>query len=206
MGISTVEFNLSMTCPEACEFFTPGEHFNTGEYLTARTYSITVKDADGAEEKLLENLSIGQLVMALCLERAVAKEKEIIETMNSLNTTSSQLEALTEIETAVVGADGKKGQSVDLGNTSLTYMGSSYSYSAFLEGVIKLSSVPSSANSESSSFITLLEDAMDQRNSINQQTMIELQSSTSKRDQAYDMISNILKSLGNVITGNLNNL
>ena len=206
MGISTVEFNLSMTCPEACEFFTPGEHFNTGEYLTARTYSITVKDADGAEEKLLENLSIGQLVMALCLERAVAKEKEIIETMNSLNTTSSQLEGLTEIETAVVGADGKKGQSVDLGNTSLTYMGSSYSYSAFLEGVIKLSSVPSSANSESSSFITLLEDAMDQRNSINQQTMIELQSSTSKRDQAYDMISNILKSLGNVITGNLNNL
>jgi hypothetical protein len=206
MGISTVEFNLSMTCPEACEFFTPGEHFNTGEYLTARTYSITVKDADGAEEKLLENLSIGQLVMALCLERAVAKEKDIIDTMNSLNTTSSQLEGLTEIEAAVVGADGRKGESVDLTAKALTYMGSSYTYSSFLEKVIGLSSVPGTANSESSSFISILEDAMDQRNSINQQTMIELQSSTSKRDQAYDMISNILKSLGNVITGNLNNL
>ena len=46
---------------------------------------------------------------------------------------------------------------------------------------------------------------MDRRNSINQQTMIELQSATSKRDQAYDMISNILKSLNNVMLGIVNN-
>ena len=52
----------------------------------------------------------------------------------------------------------------------------------------------------------LIERAMDERNSINQQTMIELQSATSKRDQAYDMISNILKSLGNVLTGTVNNM
>ena len=51
MAVDTVEFNLSMP-----------DH-DTGMYLTARTYSLTVKDADGATETLLTNLSIGQLVM-----------------------------------------------------------------------------------------------------------------------------------------------
>ena len=192
MAVDTVEFNLSMP-----------DH-DTGMYLTARTYSLTVKDADGATETLLTNLSIGQLVMALCLERAVAKEKEIIETMNSLNTTSSQLEALTSIETDVVAAtDTSK---VNLKNKTLTYNGSTYTYFAFLDEVVKLDVVPETACATDNEFVTSLERAMDERNSINQQTMIELQSATSKRDQAYDMISNILKSLGNVMSGILNNL
>jgi hypothetical protein len=195
MAIETVEFNLSMTDPDS------------GEYLTANTYSLTVKDADGATETLLTNLSIGQLVMALCLERAVAKEKEIIDIMNSLNLTSSQLEALTTIETdAVAATDSSK---LKLKEKTLTYDGDSYTYYAFLDEVIKLDSVPETvgpSDEEYNTLITALEQAMDQRNSINQQTMIELQSSTSKRDQAYDMISNILKSLGNVLTGTVNNM
>ena len=195
MAIVTVEFNLSMTDPDS------------GEYLTANTYSLTVKDADGATETLLTNLSIGQLVMALCLERAVAKEKEIIDIMNSLNITSSELEALTTIETdAVAATDSSK---LKLKEKTLTYDGDSYTYYAFLDEVIKLDSVPETvgpSDEEYNTLITALEQAMDRRNSINQQTMIELQSSTSKRDQAYDMISNILKSLGNVLTGTVNNM
>ena len=35
--------------------------------------------------------------------------------------------------------------------------------------------------------------------------MIELQSQTSKRDQSYDMISNVLKSLNTVQVGIVNN-
>ncbi len=195
MAIETVEFNLSMTDPD------------TGEYLTANTYSLTVKDADGATETLLTNLSIGHLGMALCLERAVAKEKEIIDIMNSLNITSSELEALTTIATdAVAATDSSK---LKLKEKTLTYDGESYTYYAFLDEVIKLDSVPETVGPSDEAYntlITALEQAMDQRNSINQQTMIELQSSTSKRDQAYDMISNILKSLGNVLTGTVNNM
>ena len=66
MAIETVEFDLSMT------------DVDTGAYLTARTYNITVTDADGITKTTLSNLSIAQLVMAVCLERAVAKEKEIM--------------------------------------------------------------------------------------------------------------------------------
>jgi hypothetical protein len=47
---------------------------------------------------------------------------------------------------------------------------------------------------------------MDEKNTFSQQKMIELQSLTNKRDQSYDMVSNILKSLNNVIIGNVNNL
>ena len=47
---------------------------------------------------------------------------------------------------------------------------------------------------------------MDEMNSFSQKTMIELQSLTSKRDQSYDMISNVLKSLNNVLVGISNNI
>jgi hypothetical protein len=47
---------------------------------------------------------------------------------------------------------------------------------------------------------------MDELNSFSQETMIELQSLTEKRDQAYDMISNILRSINTVITATINNI
>ena len=55
-------------------------------------------------------------------------------------------------------------------------------------------------------FIAAIESAMDSCNSFSQQKMIELQSQTSKRDQAYDMISNILKSVNTVLVGTANNM
>ena len=194
MAIETVEFDLSMA------------DVDTGAYLTGRTYSLTVTDADGVTSTTLENLSIGQLVMALCLERAVAKEKDIIETMNSLNTTSSQLQALTEVESKIVQADGKKGQSVDLTNETVVYNDQSLTYYTFLTSVIGLPVNSSTVSSEDNDLITEIERSMDQRNSMNQQTMIELQSATSKRDQAYDMVANILKSINQVLVGIANNV
>ena len=173
--------------------------------LQAKTYSIQVENADGVMETKLSGLSIGQLVMAVCLERAVEKENEIITIMNTLNNTSSELENLTEIETEIVGKDAKSGQSVNLATKTLTNK-PDYTYQAYLQEILGSDvTVPATANSDSSELITQIETAMDRRNSINQQTMIELQSATSKRDQAYDMISNVLKSLHTVMTGIVNN-
>ena len=55
-------------------------------------------------------------------------------------------------------------------------------------------------------FITKLEAKMDEKNTFSQQTMIELQSLTAKRDQSYDMISNVLKSINTLLVGNANNM
>ena len=47
---------------------------------------------------------------------------------------------------------------------------------------------------------------MDEKNTFSQETMIKLQSQTTKRDQAYDMISNVLKSFSTVMTATVNNV
>ena len=70
---------------------------------------------------------------------------------------------------------------------------------------VRVSGNPDSDDIMFDDFITQLEAKMDEQNSFSQQKMIELQSQTSKRDQSYDMISNVLKSLNTVQVGIVNN-
>ena len=190
MAIGTVEFDLSMVSPES------------GEFLTARTYTVEgVENADGS----LRQLSIGQLVMAICLNRASKLETDIIALMEEMSATSAQLAALTEIENDII--DG--GANMNNINTShVTYDGRDYTFYDFLVNVMGFSSsdVPTGfADASNTDLITLIESKMDEKNSFSQQKMIELQSLTNKRDQSYDMISNILKSLNTTMTGIVNN-
>ena len=178
------------------------DHFAEGQTsLTANYYTVPgVTNPDGTPRAL----SIGQLVMALCLQRATELEAEIIKIVEDLNRTSEDLERLTEIETAIVNATDS---SVDLKNTKLK--GTDISYYDFLtksDYKIGLTGVPETASSSSSQLITDIEAKMDSHNSFSQQTMIDLQSQTAKRDQSYDMISNILKSLNTTLMTNVNNI
>ena len=190
MAIGTVEFDLSMVSPES------------GEFLTARTYTVEgVENADGS----LRQLSIGQLVMAICLNRASKLETDIIALMEEMSATSAQLAALTEIENDIL--DG--GANMNNINTShVTYDGQDYTFYDFLVNVMGFSpsDVPTGfVDGSNTDLITLIESKMDEKNSFSQQKMIELQSLTNKRDQSYDMISNILKSLNTTMTGIVNN-
>ena len=202
MAVGTVEFDLSMVSPD------------TGRYLTANAYTVEgVTNADGS----LRELSIGQLVMAICLKRASRLEigvwdetqqkyvDGIIPLMEEMSATSAQLAALTEIENDIL--DG--GANMDNINTShVTYDGRDYTFYDFLVNVMKFSAsdVPTGfADASNTDLITLIESKMDEKNSFSQQKMIELQSLTNKRDQSYDMISNILKSLNTTMTGIVNN-
>ena len=190
MAIGTVEFDLSMVSPES------------GEFLTARAYTVEgVENADGS----LRQLSIGQLVMAICLNRASKLETDIIALMEEMSATSAQLAALTDIENDIL--DG--GANMNNINTShVTYDGQDYTFYDFLVNVMGFSpsDVPTGfADGSNTDLITLIESKMDEKNSFSQQKMIELQSLTNKRDQSYDMISNILKSLNTTMTGIVNN-
>ena len=178
------------------------DHFAQGQTsLTANYYTVPgITNPDGTPRAL----SIGQLVMALCLQRATELEAEIVKIVEDLNKTSEDLERLTEIETAIVNATDS---SVDLKNTKL--VGTDISYYDFLtksEYEIELKSVPVTADSSSEQLITDIEAKMDSHNSFSQQTMIDLQSQTAKRDQSYEMISNILKSLNTTLMTNVNNM
>ena len=188
MAIETVEFDLSMV-----------DH-DTGRYMTAHAYTVDgITNADNSPREL----SIGQLVMAICLERASQLEAGIIALMENMNEASAQLDAMTKIETDILAG------TVNMNQSTVTYEGRSYTYKEFLTDAnvgIVLTGVPDSANADSADFISALEAKMDEKNSFSQRSMIELQSQTSKRDQTYDMISNILKSLNTVLVGNANNL
>ena len=201
MAIGVDQIYLSLTSPE------------TGEYLTANVYTVDgVYEADGVTPR---RLSIGQLVMALCLKRATDLEsgywyddpttgerkrvKGIIDKMGEVENTSTQLECLTKIENDILAG------SVDMNDKTIEYNGRAYTYYNFLTDVMEIENVPSTANKDSE-VVSSIEAKMDERNTFSQQTMIELQSLTTKRDQAYDMLSNILKSLYTVQTGTSNNM
>ena len=191
MAFETVTLDLS---------FDKGRIGEAGN-LTANYYTVPgVTDENGA----LRALSIGQLVMALCLARATELESQIIKIVEDLEKTSENLERLSEIESAIVNATSA---SVDLKNTCLD--GTSISYYDFLTAKqygIGLGGVPNTADSSSEKLISDMESKMDSLNSFSQQTMIDLQSLTAKRDQSYDMISNILKSLNTTLLTNVNNM
>ncbi|MBE6382639.1 MAG: hypothetical protein E7049_06470 [Lentisphaerae bacterium] len=213
MAIGVDQIYLSMTSSE------------TGEYLTANIYTVDgVYEADGVT---LRQLSIGQVIMALCLQRAAQLEngyddpetgdfvqgivgrrsikngKEVYENglMDDIEDISEQLELMTKIEQEVL--DG----TVNMGTASLTYKNTPYTYFEFLTTIAGMEEVPSgNVTASSDEFISALESAMDSKNSFSQQTMIKLQALTNKRDQSYDLISNALKSINTVLIGTINNM
>lgn len=198
MAIGTVEFDLSMVSPES------------GEFLTARAYTVEgVKNADGS----LRQLSIGQLVMAICLSRASKLETDIIALMEEMSTTSAQLADMTKIEQAVIDdfAANQSGHAYNIDNVSISSSTSAVQLLRDLEVInssqtyVRNDKILSVADIMYDDFITQIESKMDEKNSFSQQKMIELQSLTNKRDQSYDMISNILKSLNTTMTGIVNN-
>lgn len=198
MAIGTVEFDLSMVSPES------------GEFLTARAYTVEgVTNADGS----LRQLSIGQLVMAICLSRASKLEADIIALMEEMSTTSAQLADMTKIEQAVIDdfAANQNGHAYNLNNVTVTSSTSAVQLLRDLEVInssqtyVRNDKILSVADIMYDDFITQIESKMDEKNSFSQQKMIELQSLTNKRDQSYDMISNILKSLNTTMTGIVNN-
>lgn len=200
MGFTTHSYDLLVN--DATHPARIQDHLPEGQSsIYANYYTVDgVTNPDGS----LRALSIGQLVMALCLRRATELEAEIIETIETLNQTSEDLERLTEIEAAIVDATDA---SIDL--TTKMLEGTDISYYDFLtkeEYGIKLTNVPTTANSGSEELITDIEAKMDSHNSFSQQTMIDLQALTAKRDQSYDMISNILKSLNTTLLTNVNNM
>ena len=208
MAIDTVEFDLSMIDQD------------TGRYMTARAYTVDgITNADGS----LREMSIGQLVMAICLDRASKLEASIIQLMEEMNDTSGLLESLTDIESQIVNFFSTTPQatvlSIDFASypTQVVktgpYKDKSWQYELVAEGIVKegvleIRNDGATGDNRISypDFITNIEAKMDEKNSFSQEKMIELQSETSKRDQAYDMISNILKSLNTVLVGNANNL
>jgi len=202
-----------MTEFERVEFDT-GRLNNDGSVRTYAMYQI---------EGIDRNLSIGELVMAICLDRATELERKIIRKMEESARTTEKLENLTKVQTALVNAqaDGvtSLSSSFDALNRLLPddqkfsqpYPDSNWMRYLSDSGQLGISiSVDTGKSSysydELTEIITDISNAMDSLNSLGQEDMLELQSLTNKRDEAYNLCSNMLKSINSVLIGNANNI
>ena len=176
----------------------------TGLPLTANVYTLEgVTEVDGRTPRLM---SIGQLVMAICLQRATKLEDEIVDVMDQINANTMLLNGLTSVETELVKVG--VGGTFDAGAT-FKYDGETVTYAEFLSSKANVTGLPSGTSwsyEQVQTAVSLLEDKMDSLNTISQDTLIQLQSLTAKRDQTYDLVSNVLKSLNTVLVGTVNNL
>ena len=188
----------------------------TGRYLKANVYTLEgVVNEDGS----LREMSIGQLVMAVCLNRATELERDIVKMMDDMAINTDNLAALSSIEEALVA--GKMG-SVTWTEES-PYMGLTLAASVTFRvqdanGKVVKTVTTSNVNTildelgiaysgkTVADIIAAVEEKIDSFNTVSQEQLIEMQSLTSKRDDTYSLVSNVLKSLYTVLSGNANNL
>ena len=208
----TEAIRLSMRNPE------------TGQYLTANAYTIEGIVNEKGEPRLL---SIAQLVLAICMDRAVDLENKILARMEEMAEVTQGLDALSKIEEELLKRSeaGSKSKPEDLVlNTIGPWTVGSTSYSTvdllqkYLdkpgEEIVKgfMSNSGSAegewkiAASKLEDFYDAIESQMDTMNTTSQEALIELQSLTAKRDDTYNLMSNVLKSINTVNIGTANNL
>lgn len=167
-----------------------------GDLLTANVYKLEgVQNADGS----LREMSIGQLVMALCLSRATEIEAKIVAKMEAMAANSADLEKLTALDKDLV-----EWLAANENNKSAIWN----KYAAYKDA-LALAGYPDARSYSYAQVETLVSDVeakMDSLNSVSQTTLIDIQSLTATRDDTYNLVSNVLKSLQTVLIGNVNNL
>lgn len=173
----------------------------TGRKLTANVYNVTFDDGS------VRTMSMGQLIAAICLDKATAKEKEIVAIMEEMARTTANIEALTDIEAKMVEA-GTSAQLSDITGKWTYYDPSTGEELVRTDArqVLQGLGITDYDPQQADSVISAIESKLDELNTQSQEQLITLQSETSKRDQRYEMITNVLKSLYTVMSGVSNNI
>jgi len=172
----------------------------TGKLLTANVYKMTFEDGSS------RIMSMGQLVMAICLERATEKEDEVIGIMDEMARTTEKIEALSSLETDILNLESKTVYLSEMtGSWTITDDdGTPHMYTRADQMLAAVGVSVTSTNADT--IINSIESKLDELNTTSQSQMITLQSETNKRDQSYEMISNIVKSFYTVMSGVVNNV
>ena len=172
----------------------------------ANVYTVDgVTDSNGAPRQL----SIAELVMVVCLARAAEKEAAVIKLIGTMSNNTATLEGLTEIESKLLEGANITTITGNYLYNDVTYTNAvDFLAAAGINFTIASSdpNVPGTLGTPLEEVLTQIESKMDSLNSFSQQKMIELQSETNKRDQAYNLVTNILKSLNTVQVGISNNI
>lgn len=174
-----------------------------GEQLTANVYTVEgIYNTDGR----LRELSIGQLVMAVCLNRAAELEGIVVALMETLARQSANINALSKVQEKLLeqkGTDAYSGQTL---SEEISYYDANQASKTSNSTSTILSALDVSTSGTYDDVIKEIDNKLNQLNSVSQETLIEIQSKTSKRDDTYNLMTNVLKSLNSTLVGNANNL
>ena len=176
----------------------------TGRPLTASVYDVTLDNGT------VRTMSVAQLVMAICLKRATEKEADVVAIMEDMARVTSNIEVVSDIEARLLELDTGDTINSVTGNWVVVWADDDGTIheNTYTTAQAALNRMGISANTSLTvdAIIDNIESKLDELNTMSQEQMIMLQSETNKRDQAYEMISNILKSLYTVLTGVSNNM
>ena len=195
----------------------------TGNYLTTNVYTLEGVYNDKGE---LRQMSIGQLVMAICLSRATELENTIVVRMDSMAKNTDNLSVLAKLEEILVSGDynGKtwsddtvfKDDLITLKDSDKqtwhqldedgNFTGDDLTSTSFSALLKEIGVEYTSGTTTIEELITEIEEQIDSYNTVSQEMLIDIQSQTSKRDDTYSLVSNVLKSMYTQMSGNANNL
>ena len=193
--VSTID--LSMCDPE------------TGNPITANVYRV-----DG----IARDLSISELVMAICLSRATELEGQIVARMEVMGRTTVNIETLTTIQSqlAKLMLDGKEKKDdikINVVNPQwyddsgkLTTYNPLYNYNDLSKFLSAIGITLGEDVQKIDDVVARISTKIDSLNTTNQKDLISMQSDTNKRDQSYELITNMLKSIGTTLLGTANNM
>ena len=181
------------------------DRFKDYDAINAQYNMYTVNGIEDANHEL-RKLSISELVMAVCLARAQDKEEAVINIMRELTNNTYLLEVLTEIEERRLNGEKPANIKPKSGGDWQVDTDGDGVVESYANAWVLLNALGINPNQGTDDLCTAIESKMDSLNSFSQEKMIQLQSETNKRDQAYDIITNVLKSLQNVLTGISNNI
>jgi len=146
-------------------------------------------------------LTLGQLVMAVCIRQASVIEEQSVLKMNQLNASATFLDALAQAAEYVM-THSSLDSTFDLSKTGYVpkYVSTRTTYWEFIvyECGVNADNVPHSVTKmdDKTRVFGYLDDFMDEAASDNEDQSIDLQSYLSRRDTAYNTSSSVVKKLG----------
>lgn len=156
-------------------------------------------------------LTLGQLVMAVCLRAAAAYESQSVAKMNAMTAGSTKLDQASGwLEKIAAGAfETGSAESMEAFNFLVNTMGIPESElpvrSTLVYGGARKDYLDVSTYDRRMQAANALKNKMEALSRTQQQDMIGLQTLVNRRDVAYSTSSNVVRAIGTSMTGDANN-
>jgi hypothetical protein len=157
------------------------------------------------------NLTLGQLVMAVCIRAAATYESQSVTKMNTMTAGSIKLDDAADWLEKIASGSFKTGDedSIEVLKFLTETMGIAQSElpcgASFVDGSAPKYFLEVDTYDKRMQAASVLKNKMEALARTQQQDMIDLQTMVNRRDVAYSTSSNVVKAMGTSMTGEANN-